>query len=535
MHVWINKQLPGDWWLHWDLYWIIVGIVFVCSVAILFQLTNKIVKNENARRWTQTGIALVACLLPISYCFVSTTKSMFLEYLIIAGISIYSIYKCEYLSFHVKEHICILGLLMITTAHGYGIIMEDMTIIPLLLFIILFVKMTCHSLKSNWLNIWIYTLTICFHIWLFRKIYYALFKDLNYYLAYMFGKTSIIRIGFFLLVGVLFVVFSLGMVYLEKKYLGNWYESIRTVSQNYPVIDWYFIIAIVFDCALLWGVNHIHGLFHVIDEQYKGYFYTIAEWGGILIIAVQFLFVTLLTQVSEQKIRIRRQELQNENMLTYHQKLEENLTEIRAMKHDLKNVFLTMGEYVNRSADEELKAFYQEAIYPLADKEIRMNDCFVALERICNDQVKAFLFYKLSFGINSDIDMKLLISAEDKQVHIPADWEFVEMLVRILGIWLDNALEECAAMKEEAGEVSPQCLIKIKQNGQLLQFQVENTVRKSVCQHGIEKGITTKGLGRGNGLLYVDKLMKKIENGVWNSYFKDERYIQSIMFDLSKQ
>lgn len=251
---------------------------------------------------------------------------------------------------------------MVTTVHGYGIIFEDNTLLPLLLMIIIFVKQANHSLKSKWLNIWMYTSTICFHIWMIREIYYALFKDLNYYLAYIFGNTSIIRLFFFLLVGSLFIAFSLGLVYVEKKYLSNWYESICNISKIYTVIDWYFIGAIIFDCIMILAVNHSYVLHAFINPEYEMYFYNTVEWLGILIIMLQFLFVTLLTQVSEQKIRIRKQELQTENMLVYHKKLEENLAEIRAMKHDLKNVFLTMGEYVKRSDDEEMKAFYQEGL-----------------------------------------------------------------------------------------------------------------------------------------------------------------------------
>lgn len=535
MFGWINEHLPGYWWFYWDLYWVLTGLLLIGIVAGLFQLTNRVIKNELIRQRLQTGIAAFMCLTSVSYCFVHHTKSMFCEYLLISGIAIFSIYKCEYLSFQMKEYLCILGLLMITTVHGYGLVIEEKTIIPLSVLITLFVKLTDHTLRSKWLSIWMCVLTICSHIWLFRKIYYLLFKDLNGYLAITLKSAIPIRVAFFILVGLFFLLLTLGLVYVERKYLRNWYEKISNISKIYAVIDRYFMAAIIFDCILMLIVNNSCRMNGLIQSGYETYFYNLMEWIGVFFIVLQFIFVALLTQVSEQKIRIRKQELQNENMMAYHKKLEENLMEIRAVKHDLKNVFLTMGEYVNRSNDEEMKAFYQEAICPLADKEIRMNDCFVALERIGNDQVKAFMFYKLSYGISKDIDMKLMISTADrKQVDIPRDWEFIETIVRILGIWLDNAIEECTAIQGEGNEVPAKCLIRIKQDEQHLQFQIENTVRQKVQLHGIEKGTTTKGLGRGNGLLYVDKMIKKYQNCVWNSYFKDGHFIQSMMFDLSK-
>lgn len=534
MHAWINKHLPGDWWISWDMYWSLVGLLYVCIVAGLYYLIRKMIKNEIVRRRSQLVISILLCLIPVVYCFCTTTKSMFCEYLIISGIAIFSIYKSEYLSFSINEYLCLLGLLIITTSQGYGIIIEIRTLIPLSFLVILIVKSTKHTLRSKWLSVWMCVITICFHIWLIRKIYYALFKELNGYLAFAFGRLVSVRLIFFILVGVIFILFTLCLVYLERKYLKEWYESISKLSIVYPVVDRYFIGALIFDSVLIQVANSAIRMNVFIEDQYEKYLFNMLEWLGTFMVLLQCLFVLLLTQVSEQKIRIHKQELQNENMLTYHRKLEENLVEIRAMKHDLKNIFLTMGEYVDRSDDNEMKDFYQKSIYPLADKEIRMNDCFVALEKIRNNQVKAFLFYKLSYGISCDIDMRLIISTENQNhVDIPEDWEFVEILVRIIGIWLDNAMEECATIKEDGKELAAKCMIRIKQNEQFLQFQIENTVRQNVQLHGIEKGTTTKGIGRGNGLLYAEKMMKKFQNYVWNSYFKDGLFVQSIMFELS--
>lgn len=157
----------------------------------------------------------------MTYCFIDKTKPVFLEYMIIAIVSTYSVYKCEYLPFHLKEYTGIVGLLLITTIHGYGVIMEAGTVISLFCIIILFEKYENHSIKGKWLNIWLYTFTLCFHICLIRKIYDTFLKQINYKLANMFGRQSIARLSFFVIVFVLFFLFSLGLVFLERKYLKN--------------------------------------------------------------------------------------------------------------------------------------------------------------------------------------------------------------------------------------------------------------------------------------------------------------------------
>lgn len=528
MHSLINEHLPNGWWLHWDLYWCLVGILFVGIVGGLFRLATFYKKDKNVVEKIQFGIAVLAYLTMVSYCFLQNTKSMCCEYLLISGVAMFGIYQCKYISFSISEYLCIWGLLMNTTTHGYGFVIEGTTVICATLFVIVLVKIKENTCRGKWLSIWMFVITLCAHIMLFREIYYLLFKDLNGYLAYTYGTTILIRLLFFVGVGILFLILTVGLVYLEKRYLRTWYEVVTELSKTYTVIDGYFICGIVFDGMLICAVNNVYLLRDVLKLENVDLFYTLMEWISIFFIFLQVIFVVLLTQVSRQKIQIRRQELHNENMQLYYNQLENNLTEIRAVKHDLKNMFLTMSEYVNRSNDEEMKAFYQEAIYPLADQEMRMNDCFVALEQIGNEQLKAFLFYKLSYGINNGINMKLMVhSTNQEKVQIPQDWEFIEDLVRILGVWLDNAIEECNEI--DTGAV---CLIRVKQKEQCLQFQVENTVRTKVQEQGIERGITTKGLGRGNGLLYVEKIVAKYQNCIWNSYFKEGNFVQSMMLEM---
>lgn len=525
----INEQLPNGWWLHWDLYWCLVGSLFAGIVSGLFKISTCIKQDKKDAQKIQFIIAILAYLTMVSYCFFKNTKTMFCEYLLISGVAMFGIYQCKYIAFTSKEYICIWALLMNTTIHGYGVVIEEQTVICVALLVVGLVKVKEHSCKGKWLSIWMFVITLCAHIMLFREIYYLLFKDLNNYLIYTFGRTISIRLLFFVGVGILFLVFTVGLVYLEKRYLGSWYDAIVALSKTYTVIDKYFIIGIAFDCVLICATNNVHLLRDLLEVNRDVLFFSLMEWISIFVIFLQVTFVVLLTQVSRQKIQLRRQALHNENMQVYYNQLENNLTEIRAVKHDLKNMFLTMGEYVNRSNDEEMKAFYQEAIYPLADQEMRMNDCFVALEQIGNEQLKAFLFYKLSYGINNGIDMKLMVHlSNQEQVQIPQDWEFIEDLVRILGVWLDNAMEECKEVGSKAN-----CLIQVKQKEQCLLFQVENTVRTKVQEQGIERGITTKGLGRGNGLLYVEKIIGKYQNCIWNSYFKEGNFIQSMMFEMS--
>ena len=55
---------------------------------------------------------------------------------------------------------------------------------------------------------------------------------------------------------------------------------------------------------------------------------------------------------------------------------------LKQEKDDIKNLFLTMGNFVERSQDEEMKAFYKEKIFPFAIDEIDKNYLYSQLYQI---------------------------------------------------------------------------------------------------------------------------------------------------------
>ena len=131
----------------------------------------------------------------------------------------------------------------------------------------------------------------------------------------------------------------------------------------------------------------------------------------------------------------------------------------------------------------------------------------------------------------------------------------VNVLIRILGIFLDNAWEECQNIEQEArkegtGAVSKGesvvceeettgtdgdlvnvngISISIRGKEQKVSIQIRNPVRKNVLQQGIHAGTTSKGLGRGNGLQIVEKLVRSHRGILWNSYFQDTSFVQSLV------
>ncbi|WP_310602293.1 GHKL domain-containing protein [Anaerosporobacter sp.] len=321
---------------------------------------------------------------------------------------------------------------------------------------------------------------------------------------------------FLCLLAMSFVVIFAGVLLVMKKILSMYIENVRAFSEKYKEIGRYlFIMPIFFGLILL-----------VLDF----FDYESMRTGGskeILIqvvcytffIGVQLFYIRLLIQTVRLKEHLQFQELEKESIERYQQDMNKNMMEIREMKHDLKNIFLTMGGYVSRSNDEEMKEYYYENIAPFAGNEIRRNDLYVSLQEIANESLKAFLYYKYLETQNYQQELQVITISD--QSFLPYLTNTSD-IIRILGIFIDNAREECAFIEDGYMELT------IKEKDGQIQFSVKNPIRESVMKSGIHIGTTSKGLGRGNGLDIVNKIIKKHDDILWNSYFKDDAFVQSI-------
>lgn len=180
-----------------------------------------------------------------------------------------------------------------------------------------------------------------------------------------------------------------------------------------------------------------------------------------------------------------------------------------------------MGGFVDRSNDEEMKVFYKENFVPFAKQELQKNDLCMKLACIHSESLKSFLYFKMMQGIEQRVSIDLLVQIGDtndilcmEQIDLP----------RILGILMDNAIEEAKAC---SGTV----VIAIKENEREYLFSVSNTVRRQIREKGVIAGTTDKGLGRGNGLLIVESLIRKYRNVILNSFFKEDEFVQCLRIE----
>lgn len=353
---------------------------------------------------------------------------------------------------------------------------------------------------------------------------------LNYYLARE-GEFSFAAKALYLLLcmviisaPILMAVRCIG-VFMEKRLI-----KLKEYSMTYTEIDRSILLVMILTLGTLTMRELVRILIRFLpaDNEIRWLPFQLSEdrydipllWIGfsIMMVLIQIIYIRLLVKSISVKEDLRLQEKDLRQLTEYNRELEKNMEDMRGIRHDIKNMFLTMGGFVDRSSDEEMKVFYEENIVPFTKKELQKSDLYVKLARIHNESLKSFLFYKMIQGIEQEVSIDLRIQPVDTEIFFcVGQMDFI----RILGILIDNAIEEAKVCK---GKV----VISMKENEREYLISVGNTVRRQIRERGVTAGTTDKGLGRGNGLLIVDGLVGKYKNVLLNSFFKEEEFVQCL-------
>lgn len=224
----------------------------------------------------------------------------------------------------------------------------------------------------------------------------------------------------------------------------------------------------------------------------------------------------------EEKQEAKLQE--QKNMENYVRGLEYMLDDTTRFHHDYKNLLASMAGYLRENRTEELKAFFNEKLQIPWLKEEERNRAWTALRHVYPMELKGLFYEKVVSALAEGIEVCVEIV---KEVHV--EYEHIEDLIRILGIFADNAIE---AAKESKNE---KMWISIQETEQGVLFWIENTcVKIPDLAMMFEKGYSTKGENRGNGLYWAEELIEKHPEMYHEIQIKNENVIEKLEIEWNK-
>jgi two-component system, LytTR family, sensor histidine kinase AgrC len=256
---------------------------------------------------------------------------------------------------------------------------------------------------------------------------------------------------------------------------------------------------------------------------YNKWFYSPTITLSVLIV-IQTLFAVIMFwfDFHIQKGLLNQQE--EELREKYLQDLEASEDKVREFKHDYLNLLASLRESAQSSRDKALL----EELADYSDTEI--NDPklwkYKSLNHINNHALKGLIIDKLDRMNARKISYSLECAQEI--TDLPAEVKIFD-LIRVIGIALDNAIEESELLLQETGDAGRMRIdiMLYQAQPQELEFVVKNR-----CSQGNkiklneigQKGTSSKTGHKGYGLANVHEIQEKYENmfveyGVSDDYF----------------
>lgn len=181
--------------------------------------------------------------------------------------------------------------------------------------------------------------------------------------------------------------------------------------------------------------------------------------------------------------------------------LENHYQEIRRYKHDYMNILSTINGYIQEGDLEKLKGYFELRLGSV-NRLMFNNDATIAkLALIRVLEIKGLLYTKLIQAMNLNLNVSLELTQEFYSFPVN-----MLTLTRILGIFLDNAMEAAALTKERRFHIA------ILKKEQRIIFHIENSTLPPPrpLERLMEAGFTTKENHSGIGLSNVSMLLASL-------------------------
>ena len=241
----------------------------------------------------------------------------------------------------------------------------------------------------------------------------------------------------------------------------------------------------------------------------------------VLVLVMAALAAGLVVYLAQWLDAVRKMEAQQSviaQQQLYEQELEAIRREVRAFRHDYKNMLAGLSQQAGAGETEALCAALSELD---AGFDRRIGEKIQVSTQVGNlriPQVRSLLLSKLTAMGERGVDCRLEVLYPVERVGMDV-WDFV----RCLGILLDNAAE--AALETE----TPWVEIVLLAQGEALSLRVSNPYAGRIDPVKMwEAGWSTKGEGRGLGLPGYQRILEEYRNAGSAASWAGDVFVQDL-------
>lgn len=365
-----------------------------------------------------------------------------------------------------------------------------------------------------------------------RKIIYiclALFNYLfsifiNYITLYLlellFGITEQEVINeyyffYYLFLTILLLIASYGIRQIYNHFIRN--------SIQLPTITGIFTLIYLGICALLFVYNYTY-------EEMLGFPQDVVRVNTSLFTVffmITGIFIAILMYVLKRDARLQAQNVQYESLQNYTMQVEELYQNIRGFKHDYINILTTMHFYIENEDWEALRTYYETEILPTSNSFQDSTQVLGQLSNLQIPELKSLLYNKFVKALELGIDVQLEIRKPVEDISA----KNVD-IARVIGIYLDNAIEALMEPELEAGQ--RKLTVAVIREEDAVSVLIQNVCKEfHLNLHKLGNlSYSTKGEHRGMGLHLAAQTLHHYKNIEKDTTYENHIFTQALkIFD----
>lgn len=216
---------------------------------------------------------------------------------------------------------------------------------------------------------------------------------------------------------------------------------------------------------------------------------------NFLIFLIFFLLVIILVGEKNSYVKLSDD---YENLFHYVKIFEDWIEDEQLIRHEYKNQLAVL-----RCLTKEKKV--KNKIDEIISDTINIDNHMInQLKNLPSGGLKGLLYYKIAVARNNDINIEVDVSQDASPILNTLNQDELKIISKLIGIYCDNAIE---AAKETKKKI---VLIEIYEINNIANIVISNTCKENkVLLNRYDKGVSTKGKGRGNGLYFAKKMLTK--------------------------
>ena len=293
-------------------------------------------------------------------------------------------------------------------------------------------------------------------------------------------------------------------------------EKLSDTKEFYLILA-AIILMIVFYCC----ENTILNNYTSFDEpEYK---YAVTMLIVLMLITILTALIAVCSYILRTRARQASMEREIEITEMYRNEIKDMQQNIFDFKHDYMKLYSSMSYYLINKEYDRLAEFFNTNITPLQEDMFSLDEEAAAICLLEDTAVQGLIYSYIIKAKKAGVSLYADIRENVPRLGVP-----VMDLNRILGIFLDNAIEQAQTGDKRVGFAAitePDAVI----------FIISNSAENVEIEKMFRRGESSKGADRGRGLAIARRLCASHDEMSMHTYTKNGSFICELYIERASQ